>query len=210
MKQATIQKDTEIEKINTLVDSLQDQNDDKDKQISALSSEKQGLEESLKRHKSDLENLKKSEEAAKASASQADQINKWYKERDSLNAEIMSLNAELAPWELLRHKSFKNYSPVLWLICGLLMLFIFVSIVIFICLGIIEKWTISLGAVGVTISIFCLNRYYALKEKKEERAEKAYKRWEAKEENKKYNLLKEQISSKKERLEEINVNLKQI
>ena len=41
------------------------------------------------------------------------------------------------------------------------------------------------------------------------RAEKAYKKWEAKNENKKYNLLKEQISSKKERMKEINQNLNQ-
>lgn len=209
LKQATIQKDSEIEKINTLVNNLQGQNNDKDKQISALSSAKQDLEANLQKHRSDLENLKKSEEAAKVSASQAEQINQWYKDRDSLNAELERLEADLAPLELLRHKSFKNYSPSSWFVFGLLMFLIFISMVVLVCLNIVETWTIPLGVVGVTFGLHCFNRYHTLKERTEMRAEKAYKKWEAKNENKKYNLLKEQISSKKERLKEINQNLNQ-
>lgn len=210
LKQATIQKDSEIKKINTLVNNLQGQNNDKDKQISALSSAKQDLEANLQKHRSDLEILKKSEEAAKASALQAEQINQLYKDRDSLNAELERLEADLAPLELLRHKSFKNYSPSLWFVFGLLMFLIFISTVVLVYLNIFAKWTIPLGIVGASFGMFCLNRFYSLKEKTEERAEKAYKNWDAKKENKKYNLLKEQISSKKERLKEINVKLKQI
>lgn len=210
LKQATIQKDSEIKKINTLVNNLQGQNNDKDKQISALSSAKQDLEANLQKHRSDLEILKKSEEAAKASALQAEQINQLYKDRDSLNAELERLEADLAPLELLRHKSFKNYSPYLWFVFGLLMFLIFISTVVLVYLNIFAKWTIPLGIVGASFGMFCLNRFYSLKEKTEERAEKAYKNWDAKKENKKYNLLKEQISSKKERLKEINVKLKQI
>jgi peptidoglycan hydrolase CwlO-like protein len=210
LKQATIQKDSEIEKINTLVNNLQGQNNDKDKQISALSSAKQNLEANLQKHRSDLENLRKREEAAKASASQAEQINQWYKDRDSLNAELERLEADLAPLELLRHKSFKNYSPSLWFVFGLLMFLIFISTVVLVCLNTVATWTISLASVAVAIGIFCLNRYHTLKERTEVRAEQAYKNWEAKNENKKYNLLKEQISSKRERLKEINVKLKQI
>lgn len=209
LKQATIQKDSEIEKINTLVDNLQGQNKDKDKQISVLSSAKQDLEANLQKHRSDLEQLKKSEETAKASASQAEQINQWYKERDSLAGEIERLEAEIAPLELLRHKSFRNYSPFLWLVCGILMFFCFVMMVALICMGAMEKWTISLAVAGLPLGIFFLNRYYALKEKKGERAEKAYRKWEAKEENKKYRLLKKQISSKEEIVKEINKNLNQ-
>lgn len=210
LKQATIQKDSEIKKINTLVNNLQGQNNDKDKQISALSSAKQDLEANLQKHRSDLEILKKSEEAAKASALQAEQINQLYKDRDSLNAELERLEADLVPLELLRHKSFKNYSPSLWFVFGLLMFLIFISTVVLVFLNIFAKWTIPLGIVGASFGMFCLNRFYSLKEKTEERAEKAYKNWDAKKENKKYNLLKEQISSKKERLKEINVKLKQI
>lgn len=210
LKQATIQKDSEIKKINTLVNNLQGQNNDKDKQISALSSAKQDLEANLQKHRSDLEILKKSEEAAKASALQAEQINQLYKDRDSLNAELERLEADLTPLELLRHKSFKNYSPPLWFVFGLLMFLIFISTVVLVYLNIFAKWTIPLGIVGASFGMFCLNRFYSLKEKTEERAEKAYKNWDAKKENKKYNLLKEQISSKKERLKEINVKLKQI
>lgn len=210
LKQATIQKDSEIKKINTLVNNLQGQNNDKDKQISALSSAKQDLEANLQKHRSDLEILKKSEEAAIASALQAEQINQLYKDRDSLNAELERLEADLAPLELLRHKSFKNYSPSLWFVFGLLMFLIFISTVVLVYLNIFAKWTIPLGIVGASFGMFCLNRFYSLKEKTEERAEKAYKNWDAKKENKKYNLLKEQISSKKERLKEINVKLKQI
>lgn len=209
LKQATIQKDSEIEKINTLVDNLQGQNKDKDKQISALSSAKQDLEANLQKHRSDLEQLKKSEEAAKASASQAEQINQWYKERDSLAGEIERLEAEIAPFELLRHKSFKNYSPYMWLICGLLMFLTFILIVVLVCLKIVATWIIPLGVGGVTFSIFCFNRFYSLKEKTGERAEKAYKKWEIKKENKKYNLLKKQIFSKEEIVKEINKNLNQ-
>lgn len=209
LKQATIQKDSEIEKINTLVDNLQGQNDDKDKQISALYSENQDLEANLQKSINDLEKSKKSEEAAKASAYQAEQINKLYKERDSLNAEIERLEAEIDPLELLRHKSFKNYSPSLWFVFGLLMFLIFISTVVLVCLNTVATWTISLVSVAVAIGIFCLNRYHTLKERTEVRAEQAYKNWEAKKENKKYNLLKEQISSKKERLKEINQNLNQ-
>lgn len=208
LKQATIQKDSEIEKINTLVDNLQGQNNDKDKKISALSSAKHDLEANLQKHKSDLEQLKKSEEAAKASASQAEQINQWYKERDSLNEEIALLEAELAPLELLRHKSFRNYSPSLWFVCGILTFLTFISIIVLVCLNIVATWTISLGGVGVAFGIFCLNRFYSLKEKTEERAEKAYKKWETKKENKKYILLKQQLTSKQKRMEEITIKLK--
>lgn len=209
LKQATIQKDSEIEKISTLVDNLQGQNADKDEQISALSSAKQDLEANLQKHKSDLEQLKKSEEAAKASASQAEQINQWYKERDSLNEEIALLEAELAPLESLRHKSFRNYSPSLWFVCGILMFLALISIGVLVCLNVFDIWTIPLGGVGVAFGIFCLNRFYSLKEKTEERAEKAYKKWETKKENKKYILLKQQLTSKQKRMEEINKNLSQ-
>lgn len=209
LKQATIQKDSEIEKINILVDNLKGQNNDKDKQISALSSEKQDLEANLQKHRNDLEKIKKSEEAAKASASQAEQINQWYKERDSLNEEIGLLEAELAPWELLRYKSFRNYSPFLWLVCGILMFLSSISIVVLVCLNIVANWTISLVGVGGTFGVFCFNRFYSLKEKTEVRAEKAYKKWETKAENKKYILLKQQLAFKQERLEEITINLKQ-
>lgn len=81
--------------------------------------------------------------------------------------------------------------------------------VVLVCLNIVETWTIPLGVVGVTFGLHCFNRYHTLKERTEMRAEKAYKKWEAKNENKKYNLLKEQISSKKERMKEINQNLNQ-
>lgn len=209
LKQATIQKDSEIKKINILVDNLKGQNNDKDKQISALSSEKQDLEANLQKHRNDLEKIKKSEEAAKASASQAEQINQWYKERDSLNEEIALLEAELAPWKLLRRKSFRNYSPLLWLVCGILMFLSSISIIVLVCLKIVATWTISLGGVGGTFCVFCFNRFYSLKEKTEERAEKAYKKWETKAENKKYILLKQQLAFKKERLEEIAIKLKQ-
>lgn len=74
---------------------------------------------------------------------------------------------------------------------------------------IVATWTISLGGVGGTFCVFCFNRFYSLKEKTEERAEKAYKKWETKAENKKYILLKQQLAFKKERLEEIAIKLKQ-
>lgn len=210
LKQATIQKDSEIEKINILVDNLKGQNNDKDKQISALSSEKQDLEANLQKHRNDLEKIKKSEEAAKASASQAEQLNQWYKERDSLNEEIGLLEVELAPLESLRYKCFRNYSPFLWLVCGILIFLSSFSIVVLVWFKIVATWTISLGGFGVTFSIFCFNRYYTLKEKTEERAEKAYKKWETKAENKKYILLKQKLAFKQERLEEITINLKQV
>lgn len=210
LKQATIQKDSEIKKINTLVNNLQGQNNDKDKQISALSSEKQDLEANLQKHRNDLEKIKKSEEAAKALASQAEQLNQWYKERDSLNEEIGLLEAELAPLESLRYKCFRNYSPFLWLVCGILIFLSSFSIVVLVWFKIVATWTISLGGVGVTFSIFCFNRYYTLKERTEVRAEEAYKKWETKAENKKYILLKQQLASKQERLEEITINLKQV
>lgn len=90
------------------------------------------------------------------------------------------------------------------------MFLIFISTAVLVYLNIFATWTIPLGAVGVTLGIYCFNRYHTLIERTEVRAEQAYKKWEAKKENKKYNLLKEQISSKKERLKEINVKLKQI
>lgn len=88
--------------------------------------------------------------------------------------------------------------------------FVFFSIVVLVWFKIVATWTISLGGVGVTFSIFCFNRYYTLKERTEVRAEEAYKKWETKAENKKYILLKQQLAFKQERLEEITINLKQV
>ncbi len=207
---ATAMKDSEIAKINTLVGNLKGQNEDKDKQISDLSSENQSLSEALQKHKNDIENLRNKEKEARDCASQSSQIAQWYRERDLLKEDIERLDMEIAPLESLRKKSFRNYSPYLWGLSGSILIIGALMSALFVYMELINQLTTSLlCTLCIPLGIFFLTRFYALKEKEEERKEKAYRKWEARGENGKYNFLKKEIDSKTEQLKSINAKLQQ-
>lgn len=124
-------------------------------------------------------------------------------ERDGLKKQLEEIKAELDPLEREREESFTNSKPV-WLIAiGVLLILIAIAVVVYaICK---EKYgIIACGTISVALGVFFFNRANSLNDKKEKRKEDAFKEWENKEENSKYNLLNEKKRDVLNRIKEID------
>lgn len=186
-------------------EALADKNRDQEKHIDSLEQERKELaeqvtaaQEKIDAQKSELEKESAEKQAAKEKVA-------LYKKRDESLKELEQIEADLAPLELQRQKSFSN-ACVGWLMA--LGIFLIVTSSIACLYSIIKQqyWYCLVGLL-VPLGIFFLGRANTLNDKKEARREKAFNRWEERPENKRYLLLKKRQSEIKDMISEIAVKL---
>lgn len=121
--------------------------------------------------------------------------------------EKKEIEAELLPLEIKRRKSFKNFGPILYMIGGWGSFVGGVLVMVSVLLGWLESWAISILCAAWSASWFFFNRKRALEDKENERANKEYAKWEAK--NPRYNVLVSKLYKLDKKLEEINAEMKE-
>ncbi len=129
-----------------------------------------------------------------------------YQKRDSLINDLEAFEADLIPLEKQREKSFSNMNSVWCIILGIILI---LGSLFFVVFFIVQKkyWELSIG-IFVPVGLWLLSRGMTLNDKKEELREKAYKEWEQKEDNRKYILLKKKQIDIKQKITEIEKQLK--
>ena len=173
--------------------------EDRDK----LSSEKEEIER--KRQMAEKERNQAIKEKEKA-----EKINYLYKRRDELKDLIEHTKADLIPFEKTRDKSFCNWLPFF---------FFAISAVLIICIFILwalssfskdylesNSGIFSLGLPLVAIFV-SVGLHYNTNDSIEKRKTNAHKKWEAKNENKKYTLLLKDLNKYNEELKTIKDKL---
>ena len=186
-------------------EALADKNRDQEKHIDILEQERKELaeqvtaaQEKIDAQKSELEKESAEKQAAKEKVA-------LYKKRDKSLKELEQIEADLAPLELQRQKSFSNASAGWLVVLGVALIIVSV----FICLYSIIKqhyWNCLVGLL-VPLGIFFFKWAKDLNDKKDARREKAYKRWEERPENKKYLLLTKRHAEIKNLISEIEGKL---
>ncbi len=207
LQKETAEKEKQIEDIKIAVADLKDKVDNSNKQIGDLESENSKLSDSLQQQKEELQ--KKATELAQSRQERENAKRKieLYKELNSLTLEKKEIEAELSPLEKKRGKSFKNLGPILCMIGGWASFVCGVLVMASVLFGWLESWMISILCAVWSASWFFFNRKHALEDKENERANKEYAKWEAK--NPRYNVLVSKLNKLEKRLEEINAEMKE-
>jgi hypothetical protein len=170
--------------------------------IENLKKEKADLEGSVYKVKEKLSRTKEEAAKEKSGRIEAEERVALYERRDMLRNKLERLISEMAPWEIERKSSFRNYSPKLLFLIGVFLIIVAVFIIGY---AIVKgpHWIIAAATVPSALGIFSWSRSGTLNDREEERRSKAYEKWEGKEENKRYKILAEEISSTKLQLKEI-------
>lgn len=108
----------------------------------------------------------------------AEKKNECYQQRDICLEDKRQIEREIEPLEEARRKSFKNYSPTIFLSLGYILSFLAIAVVLW---GLLkQKNILPLLAFFVPFAIYCFNRYHNLHNNEEQRQKKAYETWEDK------------------------------
>lgn len=134
----------------------------------------------------------------------AERIVSLFKEKENLKKQLEQVEADLAPLEIEREKSFSNSKPCWFISIGVFLILCAIATVIY--ASRLEKYgIIGIGTAIVALAVFLFTRANKLNDDKESRKESAYKKWESRTENSKYKLLiesKERILNKIKEIEE--------
>ncbi len=186
-------------------ESLADKNRAQEEHIDSLEQEKQELAEQVAAAQGIIDAQKSELEKESVEKQAAEDKVALYKERDILLKELEQVEADLAPLELQRQKSFSNACSG-WLI--ILGIFLIVAAII-VCWFSIKKqqyWYCLVGLLA-PLGLFFLGRANTLNDKKDTRKEKAFKSWEERPENKKFLLLTKKHAEIKNLISEIEGKL---
>lgn len=187
-------------------EELVKQNKENIEHIDHLTHEKQELLEKVAVAQENLSTKNKDIEELSAGRRVAEDTVALYKKRDGLIRNLEKIEVELAPLSAKRKKSFPNFWPSILVTIGIILLLGAFSVCLY---SIIEaKYWNCLVGLFVPVSIWLFNYANDLNKCKEERAERAYKKWEQRPENKKYSYLLKQQEEVNEQLQEISNRLK--
>lgn len=162
--------------------------------IEGLEKDKQKLSNQVAEAKKTIKDKDQTIEKESQGRKNAESKVELYEKRDTLKDELKTIEAIIAPLEVLRNKSFSDAKVTWWMVFGVLFILSAITVVIY-SIKTKEYRLIAAGAVLVPIGVLLINRFFALKDKKEERRQKAYQKWEDEPENKKYISL---VNKKKE------------
>lgn len=199
-------KEKQIENIKNTVADLKDKVVDSNQQIDNLEFEKNKLSDSLQQHKKELQETVAKLAQSRKGQEKANRKIELYQEQQELVRKKKEIEAELVPMQRNREKAFKNYSPIFYKIGGWLSVLCGVWILVLVILGWAQSWMLYIVGVVWGASWFFFNRMYALNDREEERAKKAYTKWET--QNPRYGLLVENLQKIENRVNEINKDLK--
>ena len=128
-----------------------------------------------------------------------------YQERDRLNKKLEAIEMELTPLEHERKDSFSN-AIVTWLnIIGVVLI---VGAIVVCLYSIIKQqyWNCFVGVL-VPLGVFFCNKASSLNNRVKERQEVAFKRWENKPENQKYNYYRKEKDAIMKRIDDIEKSI---
>lgn len=207
LQKETAEKEKQIENIKSAVADLRNKVDNSTKQIGDLKTENSKLSDSLLQQEKELQKTATELVQSRQEREDANREIELYEEQKSLTLEKKEIEAELSPLEKKRRKSFKNLSPILCMIGGWGFFVGGVLVMALVLLGWLESWAISIFCAEWSASWFFFNRKHALEDKENERANKEYAKWEAK--NPRYNVLVSKLDKLDKRLEGINAEMKE-
>lgn len=207
LQKETAEKEKQIENIKSAVADLRNKVDNSTKQIGDLKTENSKLSDSLLQQEKELQKTATELVQSRQEREDANRKIELYEEQKSLTLEKKEIEAELSPLEKKRRKSFKNLSPILCMIGGWGFFVGGVLVMALVLLGWLESWAISIFCAEWSASWFFFNRKHALEDKENERANKEYAKWEAK--NPRYNVLVSKLDKLDKRLEGINAEMKE-
>lgn len=200
LRQETAEKDRLLGLANSEIEKLEKNVKDTGRLAEDLETERRRLDETLQRTNTLLDRIRTKRELADATIT-------LYRGRDALLKEKNNLSTQFVPLEKERKASFTDWKPVLFLIIGALFIAMGVAVVISVVFASWNTLCLSTLSLIVPVGLYALNRWHALNEKKEERANKAYAKWEA--QNPLYRQLVEDLEKINEKLDAINAKLNQ-
>lgn len=183
----------ESEQKSQEIGSLRKKNEELTDQKSKLTSDLEGAKKELNHANAEKAKLKKEKE-------KSDRLNTLYSDRDELTDKIIHLRAMLDPLEKARCDSYKNKTPWVLMILGIVCFATFGVLVVLNITKVVEidSWDLSLAR--VTLGVFLITTSLTLnsEDRKKSRKEKAYAEWDKNHPN--YTQLKGQIHGIEEKL----------
>ena len=174
--------------------------------IEKLQTVKKELEGQYYKTKDQLIETEKKVKEEKYAREKAEGKVELYRKRDELKKELKQVDADLAPLEAAREKSFRNWAPAVLMIIGILIILGALAVlVIAICK---QHWLIAAGALPGALGVFFCTRSCSLKDRTEERRKAAFGEWEKKPENRKFMLLYERKMKLTSEIDDVEDKLK--
>ena len=210
LNESVISKEKEILKEKKEVERLTSDNERKQNEITRISADRDKLSSELIDKENERLQIEKEKQVEAAAREKAERTNSLYKRRDELKALVERKNAEIAPLVKSRKKCFHNWLPwSFFLPSFIVFVFIFAnwwmeSFAISFINNNASIITIGLAVVSILISF---GIHFLTNSSIEERKAKAQKKWETKEENAEYIILRKDISRYSEELESIEKDI---
>ncbi len=210
LNESVISKEKEILSAKKEVERLTSDNERKQNEITRISADRDKLSSELIDKENERLQIEKEKQVEAAAREKAERTNSLYKRRDELKALVERKNAEIAPLVKSRNKCFHNWLPwSFFLPSFIVFVFIFAnwwmeSFAISFINNNASIITIGLAVVSILISF---GIHFLTNSSIEGRKAKAQKKWETKEENAEYIILRKDISRYSEELESIEKDL---
>ena len=210
LNESVISKEKEILSAKKEVERLTSDNERKQNEITRISADRDKLSSELIDKENERLQIEKEKQVEAAAREKAERTNSLYKRRDELKALVERKNAEIAPLVKSRKKCFHNWLPwSFFLPSFIVFVFIFAnwwmeSFAISFINNNASIITIGLAVVSILISF---GIHFLTNSSIEERKAKAQKKWETKEENAEYIILRKDISRYSEELESIEKDI---
>lgn len=199
-----------LEKVRQELDESKRSESEKIIEVSGLVSDNSTLKLQLNQVNKELDEKNKAvSEQIKAKQLAQEKV-RLHEKKDVLIDEIASLDGQIKSKDVLRKASFRNYSPWLFLVLGILLILVNVSAFMLDFFQVFSLETHQYWIFGIlgTIAIFCLTRTCTLNSNKQKRMQDAYDNWDDR--HKEYVKLKERLSAKRKELDDINEQLHNI
>ena len=210
LNESVISKEKEILSAKKEVERLTSDNERKQNEITRISADRDKLSSELIDKENERLQIEMEKQVEAAAREKAERTNSLYKRRDELKALVERKNAEIAPLVKSRKKCFHNWLPwSFFLPSFIVFVFIFAnwwmeSFAISFINNNASIITIGLAVVSILISF---GIHFLTNSSIEERKAKAQKKWETKEENAEYIILRKDISRYSEELESIEKDI---
>ena len=206
-----VTKNEEIKNKKEEVELLTSENEKKQKEIDDITKDRDRLSFELENKEKERKQIEEEKQMESIAKQKAEWINSLYKRRDELKNMIERANADIIPYEKSREKSFCNWLPFLFFIpCVITIIWMLVlwgmnSFSKSFIEGNIGFLSLGVACVGICVPF---GIHFITNSSIEKRRKSAYEKWEAKDENAKYKILKNDLSSFDEELKSIENELK--
>lgn len=211
LNESIASKDEEIKNKTEEVELLTSENEKKQEEIEIIMNDRDRLSSELENKEKERKQIEEEKQKESIAKQKAERINSLYKKRDELKNMIELANADIIPYEKSRENSFCNWLPFLFFIpCVIIIIWMLVlwgmnSFSKSFIEGNIGLLSLGVACVGICVPF---GIHFISNSSLERRRKSAYEKWEAKGENAKYKILKNNLSNFNEELKSIENELK--